>query len=264
MNENKDLIEEVFCLKFELNTLSSVLIKNETERWVSGFMFGHIEKDHIDRYIWSYNYVSGKKVLDIACGIGKGSYMIATSGNADEVMGCDLNAEAIRYARHRNSNSKIQFRVQDALLLEWQNEYDTIVSFETIEHVSDVDLFLSKIALALKDKGVFLVSTPISDKSVDNKPDNPYHFQEWGFQSFQEKVSEFFNIEEVYLQLYNQIPMQKRDTLLDKIRTKIFGVKKKVNAGTNKSKIEKYTKQYSIDEIGTSRRGYQLVVCKKK
>ena len=42
--------EEIFCLKFELNALSEVLINGSSERWVPGFSLPHVEKEHLDRY----------------------------------------------------------------------------------------------------------------------------------------------------------------------------------------------------------------------
>lgn len=264
MTDNKDIAEELFCLRFELNTLSSVLIKHEAERWVSGFMYEQIEKDHIDRYVLAFNYVAGKKVLDIACGIGKGSYMMATEGKASEVTGGDLSSDAVRYARHRNPNGNVQYKVQDALKLEWENEFDVVVSFETIEHVPDVDLFLKKIKQALKGDGLFLVSTPISSSDLDTRPDNPYHVQEWGFESFQRKLSHFFAVEEVYLQLYDPVPVQKREGFLDKIRRRLVGASPAAHSPKTGSRIEKYSNQYPVNEIGTIRKGYQLVVCKKR
>lgn len=266
MVDDKSLSEEVFCLKFELETLSSLLIKYETERWVPGFMFDHIEKDHLDRYNWALNYVSGKKVMDIACGVGKGSNLIASLGKASHVTAYDLDENAIRYAKHRNARENIQFGVQNALKLEAEKVYDVVVSFETIEHIPDVNLFLQKIKAALKDDGLFIVSTPISHKVFDEKPDNPFHIQEWGFKSFHEKLAEFLEIQDIYLQLYPHTPVQKPVSLFQRVINKVFNINKPA-AHSNKpitSKIEKYTNQYPTDEIGTTRKGYQLVVCKKK
>ena len=266
MVDDKSLSEEVFCLKFELETLSSLLIKYETERWVPGFMFDHIEKDHLDRYNWALNYVSGKKVMDIACGVGKGSNLIASLGKASHVTAYDLDENAIRYAKHRNARENIQFGVQNALELKAEKEYDVVVSFETIEHIPDVNLFLRNITTALKDEGLFIVSTPISHKALDDKPDNPFHIQEWGFKKFHEQLGEFLNIQDVYLQLYPHVPVQKPVSLFRRVINKLFNANRPA-AHTNKpitSKIEKYTEQYPLDEIGTTRKGYQLVVCKKK
>jgi SAM-dependent methyltransferase len=204
--------------------------------------------------------------MDIACGVGKGSNLIASLGKAGHVTAYDLDENAIRYAKHRNARENIQFAVQNALKLEAEKEYDVVVSFETIEHIPDVDLFLRKIAASLKEDGLFIVSTPISHKSLDDKPDNPFHVQEWGFKSFHEKLGAFLNIQDVYLQLYDPIPVQRPVSLFRRVVNKVFNTNRP-GPHTNKpntSKIEKYTEQYPIEEIGTTRKGYQLVVCKKK
>lgn len=263
MNDNLLLTEEVFCLKFELDILASALIKNETERWVPGFMHEAIEKDHTDRYIWASNYVAGKKVLDIACGAGKGSYVLATKGNAASVTGGDLSADAVRYAKHRYADPRVRFTEQDALQLPWHDEFDVIVSFETIEHVPDVAIFLNKIAGALKKDGLFLVSSPISAIPLDKKPDNPFHVQEWGFESFQKLLSDYLVVEEVYIQLYPPTPVQEPPTLWNRIKRKLKGPPPRTTRTTKGSTIEKFSGQYPPTEIGTTRVGYQIAVCRK-
>jgi 2-polyprenyl-3-methyl-5-hydroxy-6-metoxy-1,4-benzoquinol methylase len=271
MSDKLDLAEEVFCLKFELNTLSSVLIKHETERWLPGFMYEAIEKDHIDRYLWAGGYVPGKHVLDIACGTGKGSHILATKGDAAGVMACDLNPEAVRYAMHRNADSRVRYGVQDALKLPWKDEFDVIVSFETIEHVPDVNLFLTRIADALKRGGIFLVSTPVSGVDLDKRPDNPFHVQEWGFGAFRKVLADYFVIDDIYIQLYDPVPVQETPTLWDRRQRKLKATLAGGSAAgpasqapaKSGSAIEKYVGQYPIAEIGTTRKGYQLVVCRK-
>ncbi len=60
-------------------------------------MYGNILDQ--ERYIKSLSYVKNKDVLDCACGIGWGSYLIANVG-ANHVTSVDLSEEAISAAKN--------------------------------------------------------------------------------------------------------------------------------------------------------------------
>ena len=57
---------------------------------------GEIRHEHLHRYAWCRRLVGGKKVLDIACGEGYGSAMLAR--DALSVIGMDISAEAVEHA----------------------------------------------------------------------------------------------------------------------------------------------------------------------
>lgn len=277
MNDIDNLTEEVFCLRYELNILAGVLLKNESERWVPGFLHEQTEHSHISRYELACKYSSGKNVIDVACGIGKGSNMLATYGNANTVHGFDIQEDAIRYATWRNGNGNIEFRVKNAEALGITNQYDLAVSFETVEHLPNYRDFFASIVKCLKSSGYFLISTPISAMSVNKTPQNPYHVQEWGFETFQEILKEFFDIEKVYVQFY---PKRVRHNVSRKpLITRIYNKIKRGLANNNHtasiieavdksgiplSTIEEYKGQYDVTEFGILRTGYQIILAKMK
>lgn len=277
MDEVKQLTEEVFALKYELNTLADVLLRNESERWVPGYLYHQTEHSHIARYQLACNYSAGKTVIDIACGTGKGSHMLATVGNAESVNGFDIQPEAVRYAGWRNANPNVTFDVKNAQELGITDEYNFAVSFETVEHLPDYKAFLACISACLKQDGLFIISTPISAVDIDSKPANPYHVQEWGFLKFQEVVQSHFTIEKVFVQLYperklhNAAPQKSLvRRAIDKIGRKVFGTGtvhtsvQPAEVKSNLSTIEEFTGQYDVAEFGTSRIGYQILLLKKK
>ncbi|MBD1393294.1 class I SAM-dependent methyltransferase [Mucilaginibacter glaciei] len=267
--------EEIFCLKYELDTLANVLLRSESERWVPGYLQEKTEHSHIGRYNLACNYTNNKQVIDIACGVGKGSFTMGTKGKATSVKGFDIQPEAIRYAKWRYSAPNVQFDINNAEELCITNEFDLAVSFETVEHLPNYRDFFASIANCLKPDGRFLLSTPISPLSLDASPANPYHEQEWGFEKFQQVLSEYFEIEEVFVQLYPKLPdvlPAPSRSILARIGTKIKNtffpgpgpVVIPVNPGNGFSTIEKYTGQYPLSELGTTRQGYQIVLVKKK
>lgn len=258
MNNNIEFInDELFCLKQELETLSDVLLRSKSERWVPGYLLPDTEYSHLSRYELASQYVNGLEVLDIACGTGKGSFIMVKNGSAKSVLGCDIDSNAIRYAKHRYQIENIDFKVENAQCLPFENMFDVIVSFETIEHLSDYDSFLKSVKRALRPGGLFILSTPISDLDFDSKPKNPFHVQEWGFISFQKLISNYFKIRKVFVQLYPGAFI-KKESKISKVINKLINMKSKefhFNA-----KIEEFTNQYTEKYLRTKGCGYQIVI----
>lgn len=124
------------------------------------------------RYAFCSQFVSGKKVLDIACGGGYGSYYLYDKG-ARFVAGGDLWAEAIEYAtRCYGTGNSIQFFRLDACHLPFQNAaFDVVASFETIRYMQDPDQFVVECLRVLKPGGIFICSTPNQETTSDESHD---------------------------------------------------------------------------------------------
>lgn len=125
---------------------------------------------HIGRYETAAPYVSGKKVLDIACGSGYGSRILGLAG-AIAVVGVDVCPETVEYARKSYQTPGVTFTCADAEQFEWPEPFDVIVSFETIEHLQHPCQFLERIRSLLVADGVFLLSVPLGE----TRHFDPYH-----------------------------------------------------------------------------------------
>lgn len=85
------------------------------------------------RYLRPVTYANGKDVLDIACGEGYGSSMLADV--AKSVIGVDIAEEAIAHASTQYAASNLAFRQGNAAEIPLEDaSVDLVVSFETIEH----------------------------------------------------------------------------------------------------------------------------------
>jgi 2-polyprenyl-3-methyl-5-hydroxy-6-metoxy-1,4-benzoquinol methylase len=115
-------------------------------------------------------YVSGKRVLDIACGTGYGSQILSLAG-ASTVVGVDACSSTIRYAQQRYQTAGVKFICSDAEQFEWSEQFDVVVSFETIEHLRHPDKFLDHIRRLLVSEGDFLLSVPLGE----TRHFDPYH-----------------------------------------------------------------------------------------
>lgn len=158
--------------------------------------------EHIARYYFSLPYIRGR-VLDIACGVGYGSHMIAKAckKEIDEVVAVDVDKKTIQYAQKNYHHPLISYQTGDALdpqLPHKLGQFDTIVSFETIEHVPDDQLFIEQMYRMLNPGGTLILSTPFGQGR--GKPTNePFHVHQLTREEFIELFG-VFNEVEIYYQ----------------------------------------------------------------
>ena len=157
----------------------------------------HLE--HIQRYQFALPYCKGKNILDVACGVGYGSFYLAQRG-AGSVTGVDISEKAIKWATDHYRLPNLRFFCQDARATRFpDDEFDVIVSFETIEHLPDPERFLDEIHRLLKPTGVFVCSSPNRDFKHKSR-ENPYHLSEMSYQVFRQIVEKKFKILHQYHQ----------------------------------------------------------------
>ncbi|HZB22982.1 MAG TPA: class I SAM-dependent methyltransferase [Gaiellaceae bacterium] len=132
---------------------------------------------HLKRYEFALPYCRGATVLDAGCGVGYGTAHVAQL--AQRVVGVDVSDEAIAYAREHYTARNVEFLVADVLELPFDpRSFDTVCSFEIVEHVPDAERFVAELARVLKPGGRLVLSTPrAEDPTV--RPDNPFHEREF-------------------------------------------------------------------------------------
>lgn len=158
-------------------------------------------QEHYARYNFASTFCKEKMVLDVACGVGYGSYLIKNS--AKRVIGVDISKDAITHAKAHCADQKIEFIVSDATKLPFpDNFFDVIVSFETIEHVRNHEKYLSECKRVLKGGGVFICSSP--NKMRENTL-NPHHIREFYLEEFCEMMNGNFKDVELFGQFYTPI-----------------------------------------------------------
>lgn len=260
--ETNTLLEDIFCLNYEMKALSGITLRKESERWIPNFLYKLTEEEHLDRYNYIKNLAKDKNVLDIACGSGYGSYIIATEGNAKQVIGVDLDKDAIRYANHKFPHEKIKRNVEDAVKFKYKEKFDLIVSFETIEHIPDYLGFINNLYENLHDNGKLVISTPIR-LSTTNKPINPYHVIEWSYQDFIKLLSERYNIEKTIMQnITLKINYFEKRSLIKRIIDKIKGIRPKTITKTEFH--QGLINDFKNIDFSKLESGYIMCICNKK
>lgn len=165
----------------------------QTERLVPHNLPWHKKRlvdEHAIRYQFAAPYVKGKTVIDLACGVGFGCEIL--SENSKSVIGVDINAEAISYAKKNYLHKNIEYVKSDVTKTSFpKSSFDVVTSFETIEHLTDDKAFISEVHRLLKPNGLFIMSTPNVEFSVGT---NPYHVREYTFSECLELLKDFKSV----------------------------------------------------------------------
>jgi ubiquinone/menaquinone biosynthesis C-methylase UbiE len=154
------------------------------EQVVEGGTPKRVWEDHQARYAFAAPLAVGRRALDAACGTGYGSFALAERGAAD-VLGVDINEQALGFARSRYQRANLRYAVADVTRLPLEDgAVEFITSFETIEHVDDAESTLSEFTRVLRPHGLLLISSPnrtvtSPTKSKADPPDNRFHRVEY-------------------------------------------------------------------------------------
>ncbi|MCP4197066.1 MAG: class I SAM-dependent methyltransferase [Proteobacteria bacterium] len=151
---------------------------------------------HMTTYNFARAYVAGRRVLDYGCGSGYGTHHMAAY--CDSIVGVDIAEDAIKYADSHYSADNLAYRridPADLSPLPFEDaSFDTVMSFQVIEHIADVNPYLSEIRRVLKPGGIFICATP--DRSTRllprQKPWNMWHMLEYDAEGLEKSLSAYF------------------------------------------------------------------------
>jgi SAM-dependent methyltransferase len=133
---------------------------------------------HLAVYEWIAARAGGRRVVDLACGEGYGSAVLART--ARSVVGVDANPEAFAHARAKYTAANLTFERNMVEL--WTGDVDCVVFLQTIEHVPDPDGVLEHVRDLIGPAGVAYVSTPnvltLAPKGAE-RSGNPWHVREY-------------------------------------------------------------------------------------
>ena len=136
---------------------------------------------HLATYRFAAKYTAGGHVLDYGCGSGYGSKLIAES--AISVVAVDVAQDAVRYAASHYSSENLSFsHIDPERPLPFEaGRFDTVLSFQVIEHVPDPDSYLAEAARVLKPGGRLVIATPDRRTRLFplQRPWNRWHLKEY-------------------------------------------------------------------------------------
>jgi SAM-dependent methyltransferase len=154
---------------------------------------------HLAAYQFLLPFVRGKRVLDLGCGEGYGTDVLASA--AREAAGVDLAPEAIYHARRKYRRDNLRFLYMDIYDLKLEEgSFDVVVSLQVIEHLHQPDRFMEEIHRVLKPDGLCVITTPNREllSPGSDTPVNPFHIFEFNCEEFKQYLNRFFPSVEVW------------------------------------------------------------------
>jgi len=178
----------------ELKPTGERVIEDAYRRTLGGYV---IYLMHMASYQFARKYCTGKRVLDLGCGSGYGAASLADI--AESIMAVDISSEAILFASERYKTPNISFREIDSTkpLPFSDEEFDVVLSFQVIEHITDHSAYLREAKRVLKSDGMMIIVTP--DRSLRllpfQKPWNRWHVREYSATALHRAVAPWFEID---------------------------------------------------------------------
>lgn len=195
-------IPEAAALKYPIRALAE-------ERDLHMDMFresGSRSDAHVVRYQWAAQFIRpGDTVLDAACGLGYGSYLLQSASVAKKTLGIDGSDYAIDYAtlNYAAQREGLEFRVgmlPSALAALPDQSIDVVISFETLEHVDENIGLLSEFRRVLTPGGRLIASVPNDWSDESGEDPNPFHVHVYTLARLREELEQFFVLETVAAQ----------------------------------------------------------------
>jgi SAM-dependent methyltransferase len=124
-------------------------------------------------YIIAERYVKGD-VLEVGCGEGRGLDIIIPKSKTFTAV--DKIDPVIQELQRKYPASTFKSMNLPPFTGLADNSFDTVVSFQVIEHIEEDELFLAEIKRVLKPGGMALLTTPNRKMSLTR---NPWHIREY-------------------------------------------------------------------------------------
>jgi ubiquinone/menaquinone biosynthesis C-methylase UbiE len=181
------------CSTFSVPRKEEKMLQDTGGRYLPWMEDAAIAYEHLHRYAYAAQFVQNKKVLDLACGEGYGSHLLART--ADVVVGIDSDRIAIKQASNKYIRRNLQFKVgslKDVPIKE-NNIFEVIVCFDALENVEDHSKLLEEVKRLLTLEGLLIVSTPNRWAHGDDpQSKNPFHLHGLYFDEFKALLQKHF------------------------------------------------------------------------
>lgn len=125
---------------------------------------GQYGKKVRERVHWVTQNVTGSEVLDVGCSQGITSILLAREGK--KILGIDSSTAAIEQAiqnlnkEEEDTRNLIQFEKSNFFLKNFNQEFDTVILGEILEHITDIDTFFNKTNSLIREGGRIIITTP--------------------------------------------------------------------------------------------------------
>lgn len=158
--DNRKQIQKMMG-EFYKNDFNELALKYEKDEDIAGW------SDHsLNRQIAAFLSVflklkidRGSKILDVGCGPGTYSIILADSGN--KVIGIDFSEHMVHKAARKSKGKNIQYIIADAYFLPFKGEsFDMTICTGVLQHIADENSVINEMKRVLKEnQGVQILIT---------------------------------------------------------------------------------------------------------
>jgi SAM-dependent methyltransferase len=182
---------------------------------------GH--RDILTRSLARYHFVAPYLrgvALDIGCGRGYGFDVIRH--HSSKQIGVDVSFSFLRDARASEPDRPLALASGEHLPFS-QASFDSIISFEVIEHIKDDVMFLRDLRRLARRNAFIAISTPnrliVSGDAA--KPLNPFHVREYTADDFIRLLRQEFSTVTVFGQHEGPVVESGRSGLIDRVPVRL-------------------------------------------
>lgn len=152
---------------------------------------------HLRRYAFIADMIRPGRVMECACGAGYGAAMLSRLEQIDQYNGVDLSSDAVFVARGYCQDKRFSFHATD--LAEFTPEqYENVISLETIEHVPNPYRFIELLIDRMTPDGQLFLSLPAEKWAGSHL--SPFHFSNWNRKRLMAFLGQYFEDISVFSQ----------------------------------------------------------------
>ena len=140
----------------------------------------------LSAYVFAEKYINGD-VLELGCGEGRGIDIILKKSKSFTAI--DKISEVTERLSRKYKNERFISSSFPPLINIEDNSFDTIVTFQVIEHINNDNLFVEEIYRILRPGGKALITTPNIEMTLTR---NPWHIREYTSRQLKDLAAKCF------------------------------------------------------------------------
>ena len=153
-----------------------------------------IRERQMAAYHRALEYVEGRRVLEIGCGEGIGTSVLAQK--AASVVALDYSDEALGVARAKFGADQIEYRRMKVPPVNFpEASFDAVICFQMIEHLAEPERLVAEISRVTSDDGLAILATVNKEETLS---DNPYHLHEFTAGELEKLLKSHFGSVEMF------------------------------------------------------------------
>jgi len=150
------------------------------------------------RHLFAYEFARSiipkdSLVLEVGCGEGYGTNFLSQC--VEKVVGLDIDDKTINHASNKYCSQNCIFKTYNGSKIPFKdNTFDTIISFQVIEHIQDDKKYISEMRRVLKPSSPCILTTPNREYRLapGQRPWNRFHVREYSTHSLKELLDTMF------------------------------------------------------------------------